>query len=129
MNVSDNEDHRGYECFRVLKHGRSSGWTAGTLNQLDSNCRRAGKEKQPFVTRELCVVNVISGSAKLNAFSYGGDSGSCVIDLDGRVIGMLHGGNLHAEDSCAEITYVTPMEFVLKGIEEDLNLGPDEIVF
>ena len=129
INESNNDDHRGYECSRVLKHGRTTGWTAGSLNQLDSNCRRGRESDQPFVTRELCVVNVISNDAKLKSFSDPGDSGSCVIDLDGRVIGMLHGGNLQAANHRVEITYVTPMEWVLKGIEEDLNLGPDEIVF
>jgi hypothetical protein len=73
-------------------------------------------------------VNIIS-DAKLSVFSMSGDSGACVIDLDGRAIGMLHGGNMQSANSGVEITYVTPMEWVLKGIEEDLNLGPDDIVF
>lgn len=104
INKSTNIDHRGYECFRVLKHGRTTGWTAGSLNQLDSNCRRDEEKKQPFVTRELCVVNIIS-DAKLSVFSMGGDSGACVINLDGRATGMLHGGNMQSANSGVEITY------------------------
>lgn len=57
----------------------------------------------------------------MNRFSYCGDSGACVLDLEGKIVGMLHSGNGENPPFGAEITYVTPMEWLLKDIKETLN--------
>lgn len=87
--------------LRVVKHGRTSGWTAGSLNEIKSDCS-LGKT----TTTGYCVVNV----PELNRFSYNGDSGSCVLDIDGRIVGMLHSGNGTDVRFGLEITYVAPFE-------------------
>lgn len=104
-------DHKDQESLRVLKHGRTSGWTGGSLNEIRSDCC-LGKR-----TTEYCVVNVPG----LNRFSYEGDSGSCVLDLDGGIVGMLHSGNGTDKQFGSEITYVAPIEWVLDDIKETLK--------
>ncbi|OBT81969.1 hypothetical protein VE02_09313 [Pseudogymnoascus sp. 03VT05] len=111
LKVSGPEDHQEKESLRVVKHGRTSGWTAGSLNEIRSDCCFQDR------TTEYCVVNLPG----MNRFSYKGDSGSCVLDLDGKIMGMLHSGNGENQPFGAEITYVTPMEWLLKDIKETLN--------
>lgn len=57
----------------------------------------------------------------LNRFSYSGDSGACVLDLEGKIVGMLHSGIGENGTFRAEITYATPMEWLLKDIKETLK--------
>ncbi|KFY28216.1 hypothetical protein V493_03048 [Pseudogymnoascus sp. VKM F-4281 (FW-2241)] len=113
LKTSQFEDHQGKESFRVVKHGRTSGWTAGSLNEVSSDCQ----PKIGLITQEYCVVNIPG----MNHFSYPGDSGACVLDLDGKIVGMLHGGNGENPSFSAEITYVTPMQWLLKDIKKTLN--------
>lgn len=58
---------------------------------------------------------------KRNFFSQKGDSGSAIFDLDGRVGGILDAGS---GSNCAtlDLTYITPMEWIIKDIEE--KVGP-----
>ncbi|OBT75521.1 hypothetical protein VF21_04956 [Pseudogymnoascus sp. 05NY08] len=109
-------DHKDQESLRVVKHGRTSGWTSGSLNEIRSDCSLEGR------TTEYCVVNV----PDLNRFSYGGDSGSCVLDLNGRIVGMLHSGNGTNVRFGSEITYVAPIECLLEDMKE--TLGTENIV-
>lgn len=74
-----------------------------------------------MVTTELCVVNLPSAKA----FSLPGDSGALVLDTDGRVVGMMHSGNDVAQipmEHLNELTYVTPMEWLLKDIKSDTGV-------
>lgn len=66
---------------------------------------------------EYCVVNIPG----LNYFSYQGDSGACVVDTKGRVVGMLHSGNGENIPFGAEITYLTPMEWIIQDIKDTLK--------
>lgn len=109
-------DHKDQESLRVVKHGRTSGWTSGSLNEIRSDCSLQG------LTTEYCVVNVPG----LNRFSYQGDSGSCVLDLNGRIVGMLHSGNGTDVRFGLEITYVAPIEWLLQDIKE--TLGTENVV-
>lgn len=110
-------DHKDRESLRVVKHGRTSGFTAGSLNEIRSDCYNGH-----FETKELVVVNIPT----LNNFSFCGDSGACVVDLDGRVIGMLHHGNDQKGHPLAEMTYVTPMAWILADIKDTLKT--DDVV-
>jgi hypothetical protein len=130
LKPSKDEAPQELSSLRVLKHGRTSGWTAGSLNQLASNCsRNEGEGERQLVTTELCVVNLYSKTRPFNNFSFEGDSGASVIDLKGRVVGMLHGGNGKSQHHALEIAYVTPMEWVLEQIREALGLEPGDITF
>ncbi|KFX93486.1 hypothetical protein O988_06801 [Pseudogymnoascus sp. VKM F-3808] len=104
---SENQD---YKSLLVLKHRRTSGWTAGSLNEIRSDCRFESES----ATMEYCVVNIPT----LNFFSYQGDSGACVIYIDGRIIGMIHSGNGENVPYGAEITYLTPMEWTIQDIKD-----------
>lgn len=111
-------EYQDYESLHVFKHGCTSGWTTGTLNEIRSDCC-FGSGSQ---TMEYCVVNVPG----LNYFSYQGDSGACVLDIDGRIIGMLHSGNGENVPFGAEITYLTPMEWIIQDIKDTLEA--DDVV-
>lgn len=107
-----------YKSPIVLKHGRTSGWTAGALNEIRSDCRF----EDGWQTTEYCVVNIPT----LNCFLYQGDSGACVLDRDGRIIGMLHSGNGENVPYGAEVTYLTPMEWIIQDIKDTLQT--DDVV-
>ncbi|KFY09682.1 hypothetical protein V492_05388 [Pseudogymnoascus sp. VKM F-4246] len=102
-----------YESPRVFKHGRTSGWTIGALNEIRSGCRFGdGCE-----TTEYCVVNIPT----LNYFSYQGDSGACILDTNCNIVGMLHSGNGENVPYGAEITYFTPMEWIIQDIKDSFK--------
>jgi hypothetical protein len=109
-------DHQDRESLRVFKFGRTSGFTAGSLNEIRSDC--CFEEE----TTEYCIVNVPS----LNNFSYEGDSGACIFDFEGRIVGMIHSGNGKGQLFGAELTYVTPMQWILDDIKETLKT--DDVV-
>lgn len=110
-------DHKDRESLRVVKHGRTSGFTAGSLNEIRSDCYNGS-----FETTELVVVNI----PDLNSFSFRGDSGACVVDLNGRIIGMLHHGNVQKGHPLGEMTYVTPMAWILADVKDTLKT--DDVV-
>jgi hypothetical protein len=121
-------DHKANRSLRVLSHGRTSGWTCGSLNELRSDIRQVYLGYPEFVTTEWCVINIPG----LNNFSYHGDSGSTVIDFEGKIIGLIHSGNGQREHFSAEITYVTPMQWIIDDIKTTLHTdviierNPDE---
>ncbi|OBT49132.1 hypothetical protein VE00_00042 [Pseudogymnoascus sp. WSF 3629] len=106
-------ENQDYESLRVFKHGCTSGWTAGFLNEIRSDCC-FGSGGQ---TMEYCVVNILD----LNYFSYQDDSGACVLDIEGRIVGMLHSGNGENIPFGAEITYLTPVEWIIQDIRDTLK--------
>jgi hypothetical protein len=73
-----------------LKHGRTTGWAAGSLNDIESNV-----QDRDTITKELCIINI----PNTYVFSAKGDSGSTIIDFSGRIVGILHGGNGKAKRS------------------------------
>jgi hypothetical protein len=50
------------------------------------------------------------------AFSEGGDSGSCIFDVDGRIGGIVDGG-LASQLGSADITYATPIHWIINDLE------------
>lgn len=110
-------ENQGYESLQVFKHGCTSGWTIGSLNEIRSDCSFDGGE-----TMEYCVVN----TPRQSYFSHQGDSGACVLDIDGRIIGMLHSGNGENVPFGAEITYLTPMEWIIQDTTDTLET--DDVV-
>lgn len=117
---------KGENYHWVLKHGRTSGWTCGRLNEIRSDCRRTWEnvDREDLLTTEFCVLNI----PKFNHFSFQGDSGSCVIDLDGKIVGILHGANGDGQHFGSEITYVTPIEWVIQDVRDELHLEKDELI-
>jgi hypothetical protein len=68
--------------LRVLKRGRTTGWTVGRINEFET----AVKHIDGLATRELVVTNIASD----HPFCAAGDSGSLVFDRFGDVVGLLH---------------------------------------
>ena len=79
-------DHEKNRSLRVVKHGRSTGWTCGTLNELRSDCRHVLPGQPDLITTEWCVFNL----PHVEHFSSKGDSGAAVIDFNGKIVGMVH---------------------------------------
>ncbi|KAF8994474.1 hypothetical protein BDQ17DRAFT_1366852, partial [Cyathus striatus] len=64
-----------------------------------------------------------------SAFSCPGDSGSIIVDSEGRAAALLFGGCGYDEDSPADITYATPFEWLLERIKAkfpNVHLYPTE---
>lgn len=55
------------------------------------------------------------------------DLGAAVIDFDGKIAGMVHRGSAKSERAySAEMTYVTPMDWILEDIKT--TMGTDDVV-
>ncbi|KAI9800553.1 MAG: hypothetical protein M1825_004102, partial [Sarcosagium campestre] len=103
-------DTDGFPTFRVVKHGRTSGWTAGRMNELRSDCVR---ERGSLPTTELCIAGI-----KGKPFSHPGDSGSPVMDGRGHLMGILNRGGLSTGQ---DLTYVMPIEWLVEDVETSLK--------
>ncbi|KAM0421227.1 hypothetical protein ACHAPT_010947 [Fusarium lateritium] len=110
----------------VMKHGRTTGFTVGFANEALSLVRRT-HGGVTFECEEWCVLGSMDwrGEGPRQAFSAAGDSGSCVFDSMGRVVGILAGGG--GEEFHNDPTYVTPIEWLLDDIRAhgyDVELLP-----
>lgn len=65
-----------------------------------------------IITTEWCVLNALHAYH----FSSAGGSGAAVIDYDGQIVGMIHRCNSKSESYRAEITYVTPIDWIIVDI-------------
>ncbi|KXH35057.1 hypothetical protein CSAL01_11074 [Colletotrichum salicis] len=113
------------KTFFVGKRGRSSGLTFGEVNQVKSVRRKVCDGTPTLIATELCI---LADARKVDAsFSRCGDSGACVFDIAGRVVGTVTSGVgrdtiLIGEDDfyldrAVDITYVTPLEWSLQDME------------
>lgn len=98
----------------VIKYGPASELTTGISNRIKSLTRWPCPGGGEYRSEEWCIVGHGRGDDRV-AFSADGDSGSCVFDIQGRVGGMLTGG-LGREDFGHDVSYVTPMEWLLEDI-------------
>ncbi|OHW89891.1 hypothetical protein CSPAE12_11522 [Colletotrichum incanum] len=105
----------------VGMRGQKSGLRFGLFNQVKSVVRRVYSDGPTFLSRECCVVADSADSSSI--FTKKGDSGACVFDLEGRAVGMvtagiergdlLQGNDDYGLDRAVDVTYVTPMEWLL----------------
>ncbi|KAH7170105.1 hypothetical protein EDB81DRAFT_837107 [Dactylonectria macrodidyma] len=101
----------------VAKHGSSTGFTVGLATGIKSLIRQPIGEYD-FQSEEWCIIGQKRDSeGRRIDFSSGGDSGSCVWDSEGRVGGMLTGGNGSGSNGAFDISYATPMEWLLDDIK------------
>jgi len=68
----------------------------------------------------------VSYNSKSGAFSENGDSGGVIVDGLGRIGGLLTGGAASVDTPSEDITYATPINFLIKrmcgqGLEPNLN--------
>ncbi|KAK2051392.1 hypothetical protein LY76DRAFT_675399 [Colletotrichum caudatum] len=108
----------------VGMRGRTSGLRFGVVNQVKSVTRRVTSSRT-FVSHECCIV--AAGDNPSREFTQPGDSGACVFDLAGCAVGMvtggisridvLRGGDDYGLDVAVDVTYATPMEWLLADIK------------
>lgn len=90
---------------RVQKTGRTTGYTRGTVTQIDATLRIDYYGPQALFT----------GQSVASPMSQGGDSGSAVLDMDRRVVGLLFAGSKSA-------TIFNPIYEVLSALDVELVL-------
>ena len=100
----------------VIKHGDTSGVTVGRANNLMSFVRKYDVISEGQVSIEWAIFPF---DLKSCPFSEKGDSGSIVVDGQGRIGGLLTGGSSKPLSTSNDITYATPISFLLKRIEEE----------
>jgi hypothetical protein len=117
------------ENYRVLKRGRTTGWTTGTLSAIDSVIRSRDQHPPELpTTQELRAgekwdqnavrVHTIIGSEKRPQFLEPGDSGSLVLlkehsDSQGAlVIGLGFAAN-----AACQASYIIPMDLLVEDTE------------
>jgi hypothetical protein len=89
----------------VQKSGRTTGYTEGTITQVDATVRIDYYGPQALFTGQLVA----------SPMSEGGDSGSAILDMERRAVGLLFAGS-------PAVTILNPMDEVLSALEVELVL-------
>jgi hypothetical protein len=90
---------------QVQKSGRTTGYTEGTITQVDATLRIDYYGPKALFTGQLVA----------SPMSQGGDSGSAVLDMDRGVVGLLFAGSEGA-------TILSPIDEVLSALDVELVL-------
>jgi hypothetical protein len=110
-------DQNGKPCLTVIKRGNATGLTVGRANNACSYVREyTFDNNSPKTSKEWAIISLDGAS---RPFSAEGDSGSVIVDGRGRMGGLLTGGAVGATsttDILTDITYATPINFLLKRI-------------
>lgn len=118
-------DQHNDPCIMVIKRGYGSGLTIGRLNTIRSFTRTYLKDKaHKELSKSSIEVCVLPRGSWSGPFSGKGDSGSVVVDGNGRIAGLLTGGSGDAH--MANCSYLTSINFLTKrmlmhGLEADLS--------
>ena len=117
--ISDNEirhpttlDENWDPCIVVIKQGSTSCTTIGRSSGIMSFVRQYSGDISSKTSKEWAILPY---DHKPGAFSVEGDSGAVVVDGQGRIGGLLTGGS--GATASTDITYVTPIDFLLKSIK------------
>ena len=111
-------DSYGVPCIQVLKLGMTTDVTVGRANNIFSFSRHYDDKGVVGDSMEWAILPYDNNSGP---FSCPGDSGSVVVDRDGRIGGLLTGGSGHTD--ATDITYVTPISFILDTIRAHESLA------
>ena len=95
-------DANGEPCFIVIKNGRTTGVTIGRGTGIESFVRDC-KNGVEGTSMEMAIYPY---SYRDGAFSAKGDSGSIVVDGQGRIVGMITAGTGSTDST--DVTYLTP---------------------
>jgi hypothetical protein len=89
----------------IQKTGRTTGHTQGTITQIDATVSINYNGPTALFTGQLVA----------GAISQGGDSGSAVLDMDRRVVGLLFAGS-------STTTIINPIDEVLSALNVEVAL-------
>lgn len=106
-------DQNNSPALSVLKRARTTGVTCDVANEVDSYVRIYFSDNSPFVPKEWPIVAFDKSFAP---FSARGDSGSLVVDAEGRMGCMLTGGSGYMDRT--DVTYATPIVVLLKDMHK-----------
>ncbi|KIY68358.1 hypothetical protein CYLTODRAFT_443396 [Cylindrobasidium torrendii FP15055 ss-10] len=101
--------------FIVLKNGSASGLTFGRSSSLTSFVRDPQTGAAVTLWPVFNDLPVRGGNRDCPAFAAPGDSGTAVVDAQGRVLGMLVGSAASDEEN-VDVSYVLPMESVWEDV-------------
>ena len=107
-------DSNGNQCLLVIKNGKATGATIGRMTGIQSVVREYSKYG-PNAKASLEVA-VYPNSHKDGEFSAPSDSGSIVVDGEGRLVGLLTGGS--GTTVSIDVTYITPYFWLEKRVKE-----------
>ncbi|KAG8806839.1 hypothetical protein FRC19_007028 [Serendipita sp. 401] len=96
-------DAHGEKCLLVVKNGLATGTTIGRVMGMESFTR---VYKEHGIKETSMEIAVLPYSKITGPFSVPGDSGSIVLDRNGRILGMLTGGAGTTDGT--DVTYLTP---------------------
>jgi hypothetical protein len=91
--------------MEVQKMGRTTGYTTGRITQIDATVRIDYEGPSALYTGQMIA----------SPMSQGGDSGSAVLDMDKRVVGLLFAGSDAA-------TIINPIDEVFAALNVELAL-------
>lgn len=98
-------DVNGEECLLVVKNGLATGTTVGRANGLESFTRVFCGDGSEYTSISVAILPYDRQHGK---FSAAGDSGSIVLDRDGRIVGLLTSGAGAYGEPESDISYITP---------------------
>ena len=102
---------------QVGKVGRTTGITVGRVTAVELDGVRVNYGEE---LGDLTFDNQIEVTASEGAFSAGGDSGSLVYREDGVAVGLLFAGSESGGPSGTGLTFLNPIDDVLRGLEVGL---------
>jgi hypothetical protein len=105
-------DRHGNPCLFVVKDGAATHTTVGCTNGLLSLTRHY---TQYGISEWSTEVAVLACNNQEQPFSAPGDSGSIVLDRDGRILGLLTAGP--DKSLLTDVSYVTPWFWLKERIE------------
>lgn len=113
-------DDKKEKCILVVKNGLATGTTMGRVNGLKSFTRTYETDGTSHTSIEIAVLRYsssgkFSDGGHLGKFSDGGDSGSVVLDREGRIVGILTGSE--GPNYNTDTSYITPYWWIEKQIE------------
>jgi hypothetical protein len=105
-------DIHGEKCLLVVKNGFATGTTVGHINGLESFTRFY---EEYGISKKSLEIAVLPYNQMHGKFSDVGDSGSIVLDREGRIVGILTGGTGPTEQT--DVTYLTPYWWIEEQIK------------
>jgi hypothetical protein len=125
MRAPDTVDQDNEPCLHVIKNGFATGVTVGRATGVFSYVREYLHDQTFRTSMEWAI---LPHGNKSGLFSADGDSGSLIVDGRGRYGGLLTGGTRKAATESSDITYATPIWWLLPVIKSngfpDAHLNP-----